>query len=514
MSDVSLQKIRIQSFKGISDITIENCGKINAFIGKNNSGKSTILHAIDIGCLAIKVGDWNSFQPKLAIKDLISDVGKFEITFTYSNLAEVTVKSEAGYGPQVRPSLPDEQNPKSILILPDVGHSMQRREHKTPKTIIQRIESKDFTNVNSLEILYAIKFYSDRRERGLTPEKYMEIVDSISNFFPDISGIISSRTEDDHSTLTYEEYGKRIDILYSGTGLKHFLDILVKTTLSKPDIVLLDEPELGLHPDLQRRFFEYLHDLAIKEKIQIFLGTHSQVILNYAETINFYRIINKSGRREILPVAKEAIHTVLSDLGIRPSDLFNQDICLLVEGQTDVIYWENIIRRIYKSEFEKIAIGIIQYGGASADGIIGDKINVSNIVPVQKYVYWLRDRDSKPTEIPSTNSTRFLNKLVSLGFECHIMEKREIEYYFSNEVLVSAQDGDDSKASSALTILNGDQGNKFRKAAELNGVCVPQGKFLKGLLESHLTNKDMIPPEINSIVARLLLWKNEILGDE
>jgi len=50
------------------------------------------------------------------------------------------------------------------------------------------------------------------------------------------------------------------------------------------------------------------------------------------------------------PVPKDAIHTLLSDLGIRPSDVFNQDICLLVEGSSDVIFFEHVIHNLYKKQ--------------------------------------------------------------------------------------------------------------------------------------------------------------------
>lgn len=206
--------------------------------------------------------------------------------------------------------------------------------------------------------------------------------------------------------------------MYSGTGLKHFLDILIKITLSGAKIVLLDEPELGLHPDLQRRFMDYLNQLAETKDLQIFIGTHSQVILNYADSINFYRVINNNGTREIKPVDKEAIHTVLSDLGLRPSDLFNQDICLMVEGASEIIFYEHVIRELYKNDFDNVAIGIIQYGGGAAEGIVSGTIDVSNIVPSQKYLLWTRDRDAKPTDMPSTASTRFKNKIERVGYTC------------------------------------------------------------------------------------------------
>lgn len=509
---MKIKSVHIKRFKGISDIIIENFSDINAFLGKNNSGKSTILHAIDIACLSISVGNWSQFQMKLDVKDLITDAGEFEIKITYDNETSTTVKSNPTFHPIVTNK--QEDSPKSILIIPDVGLGMLRREHKTPHTIIRQLEEKNFQNINALEILYAIKFYAYRNERGLTPASYENLITEISNYFPDVTNLSSDRTENDIATLTYEEYGKKLDILYSGTGLKHFLDILIKVTLSGAKIVLLDEPELGLHPDLQRRFIQYLHELAVKKDIQIFIATHSQVILNYADTIKFYRIINNKGIRKIIPVTKDAIHTVLSDLGIRPSDIFNQDVCLLVEGASDIIFFEHVIRVLYKAEFEKIAIGIIQYGGGAAEGIISNSIDISNIVPTQKYLYWLRDRDESPGNGPAHQATLFKNAIEADGYECHITLKREIEYYYPEVIHVAAQQGDTDKETATRAILQGDQSVKYRTAAEQAEICVPQGKYLRRLLQTHLTDKTQLDQEIRDLIEnKLLPWKQEILGE-
>ncbi|HEX9828423.1 MAG TPA: AAA family ATPase, partial [Flavobacteriaceae bacterium] len=438
---MKIKHLHIKEFKGLEDILIENCKSINAFVGKNNSGKSSILHAIDIASLAHQVGSWNNFQPKLAIKDLISNSGEFEIVITYENDHETKIRAQQNFNPTLTNQLPQEDKPKSILILPDVGIGLLTRQQRTPRWIIQQIEQRNFGNVNSLEILYAIKYYSSRNERGLTDKDYNDIIEEISNYFPEIDGLESDLTEEHVPTLLYEEYGKKLDILYSGTGLKHFLDVLVKTTLSGADIILLDEPELGLHPDLQRKFFTYLHDLTVKKGVQIFVGTHSQVALNYSNIINFYRVTNSKGKRKLLPVKEEAIETVLSDLGIRPSDIFNHDICLLVEGASEVIFWEHIIRILYTKEFNKIAIGIIQYGGDNVAGIIKGTINVSNIVSSQKYTYWIHDRDAPPTNQPSTAARKFKRKLNSLSIKNKVLRKREIEFYYPEIIHVKAQQG-------------------------------------------------------------------------
>jgi len=511
---LQLKDIHIHSFKGLGSVSILNCGRINALVGKNNSGKSSILHAIDMAGLALEVNGWDNFQPKLQIKDMLSNVGAFSIDFSYSDESNLAVTSNPNYGPIKTPNPTEEQKFKSILIWPDVGVGMSQRRHQTPQNIIQQVESRNYANVDSLQILFAVKYYALRSERGFTPETYYTLINEIMHYFPDIEEVESDRTEADIATLKYKEYGKQLDILYSGSGLKHFIDILLKATISNAKVILLDEPEMGLHPELQRRFLTYLKNLAEEKDIQIFMATHSPVLLNYADSISYYRVINSHGTRSVISVPDDAIQTLLSDMGIRPSDIFNQDICLLVEGASDVVFFEHIVRVLYAEDFEKVSIGIIQYGGSSADGIISGDINVSNIVSAQKYTYWIRDRDAEPSKIPSSNSTKFKNALDRLSLGCHIWNRREIEYYYPEEVLIAAQQGDKDKESAVISIRNGNQSEKFTVEARKHNICVPFGKYLKKLLMQHMNNKSQLEQEIKDIIENTLIaWKKEILGE-
>ena len=510
---MKLKNITIQNFKGLENITLDECGAINAIVGKNNSGKSSILHAIDMAGLALEVNAWDRFQPKLEIKDMLSDTGDFAIDLAYEDDSVIKITTNQGFAPAKTPNPIEAQKFKSILIWPDVGVGMLQRQHRTPQWIINQVESRNFANVDSLQILFAIKFYALRNERGLTIKTYNDLINEIKKYFPDIEEVESDRTELDIATLTYKEYGKKLDILYSGSGLKHFIDVLLKATISNAKVLLLDEPEMGLHPDLQRRFISYLKKLADDKKIQIFLATHSQVLLNYADSITYYRIINSKGSRKLLRVPDDATHTLMSDMGIRPSDIFNQDICLMVEGASEIVFFSYIISELYNKELEKIAIGVVQYAGSAADGIISGDINISNIVPAQKYTYWIRDRDSIPSAPPSSGSTKFKNALNSQNLECYIWNKREIEFYYPEKVLLAAQQGDPDKEKLVMKIRNGEQSEKFRNAANKGGVCVPKGRYLHKLLKEHLKSKDDLELEVKSVIEKTLIpWKNEILG--
>ncbi|OGT59615.1 MAG: hypothetical protein A3E85_04670 [Gammaproteobacteria bacterium RIFCSPHIGHO2_12_FULL_45_12] len=67
---MNIKSVSIKNFKGIEDVKLNNCSPINILVGKNNAGKSSILHAIDMAVLALNLGNWNAFQLKVEIKAL------------------------------------------------------------------------------------------------------------------------------------------------------------------------------------------------------------------------------------------------------------------------------------------------------------------------------------------------------------------------------------------------------------------------------------------------------------
>lgn len=72
----------------------------------------------------------------------------------------------------------------------------------------------------------------------------------------------------------------------NGSGIREALRIVLDIELKKPDIVLIEEPEVHLHPGLEKAVHSYLNEKGQTQ--QIFIVTHSTNFLDVSSRQNVY----------------------------------------------------------------------------------------------------------------------------------------------------------------------------------------------------------------------------------
>lgn len=182
----------------------------------------------------------------------------------------------------------------------------------------------------------------------------------------------SFRTDEDSVSYAFvlrkEGHWFTVDKFSSGEKeIVHFLLAMFALNV-KDGIVLVDEPELHLHPRWQRIFLGLFRDLAPERNNQFLISTHSPVFVS-PDTINsvtrIYSEPERGSRRVALrdvtlPDKKNLVRIVNSQNNER---IFFADKVVLVEGITDRLVLESLLEagagRFTKSE----AIEVVEVGG-------------------------------------------------------------------------------------------------------------------------------------------------------
>jgi len=171
-----------------------------------------------------------------------------------------------------------------------------------------------------------------------------------------------------------------------GDGIQSIIILTFPLFLNKGKNVLLfiDEPEMSIHPGLQRKLIETLLNQEGFERFQFFLTTHSNHFLDI--TIDYQEICLFSLRKFFLGIEKplqeqiprffiESLshgdHSALEILGVRNSSIFLSNCTIWVEGVTDRKYFRKYLE-LYERENKGLFqcredwnYSFVEYGGSN-----------------------------------------------------------------------------------------------------------------------------------------------------
>jgi energy-coupling factor transporter ATP-binding protein EcfA2 len=113
-------------------------------------------------------------------------------------------------------------------------------------------------------------------------------------------------------------------------------------------LLLIDEPDVHLHPDLQARFIRFLANLAREKDFKVLIATHSTALVGSLENTDDVQVAFMpltTGAQITFSPVNEIAKAVLPIFGAHPlSNIFNEKPILLVEGDDDKRIWDQVVR--------------------------------------------------------------------------------------------------------------------------------------------------------------------------
>lgn len=234
---------------------------------------------------------------------------------------------------------------------------------------------------------------------------------------------------DDDSTLFLTIDGKSYNLSEQGSGLIQFILVLTHVAIKQPSYILIDEPELNLHPSLQIEFLLILRSVA---KEGVIFATHS-IGLARASNGLIYSVC-KSDRegREIHPLAAtRRFSELVSELSFNNFNELGFNKILLVEGSTEVKAIQQFLRMYGKDH----QIVLLSLGGSD---MIKEQseIELAELKRISDKIYALIDSEKSDSnsELDETRKA-FREKCEKQGIHCHVLERRAIENYFTDRAI-------------------------------------------------------------------------------
>ena len=255
-----IEQLVAKNYGCLKDVTTPRLGMLHAFIGPNDSGKSTLLRAVE----TLGLGFARHIDEKT--RDRLE--GDFELRAKVPG-GEVVFHSLRG--PQAVPkelsSTGDEFRTRMARFDPD---ALRRPSALIPDNGI--VEFLDDRGQGLPGIYDAIVNRGD--------EAFATIRSQVITLFPSVKTLRLKAVTQSEKILEIElKDGTRVPASLMSEGLLYFLAFAALPYLSPTSIVLVEEPENGLHPARIAEVMTALRALS-ESGTQVLLATHSPLVVN------------------------------------------------------------------------------------------------------------------------------------------------------------------------------------------------------------------------------------------
>jgi ABC-type phosphate/phosphonate transport system ATPase subunit len=280
-----------------------NNAKFTVLLGKNGAGKSTLLRKIDL------LGQFNA-------KYISPERGG---TLKYDPNIELAISNDNQW------------------------MSSSRRKNRA-----EQFRQQSTAQFRNLEVMVLREIEKDIDKRQDINYTFDSTLNYINDLLPKIN---LKRAERGFEILNSQHQKISEDSISSGESelIALSIEVLVFSRLNQENkILLLDEPDVHLHPDLQHKFVEFVERIAKEFDFRVVFATHSTAIIG---------AFSKNADLQIVPIIdKDQIdfpdfkydpicHEILPIFGSHPlSSHFNRTPVLLVEGEDDKRVFEQIMR--------------------------------------------------------------------------------------------------------------------------------------------------------------------------
>ena len=507
-------------FKDYSNDSIEHLSKVNLFVGQNNSGKSMLLRKLFVvDKLKFKPEDLdidgiNSLRDEF-LNTEISNGRKLSAlqpvtSFFQTNKKMNFITTDFSPADEIY-SIPP--------LLHKLNLNPLTHHYTSSRTEINRIESirndavnkynRKLENYLSKKYSYNFDVFYFPTLRGLRPlnkasntdiYKQVTITDYFNNdqerikekiytgltFYDDLTDLLLGLYNERIKVNRFQTFlskvffkGKSIDLIPNrkkkvvyikigdepdypiyrlGDGIQMII-ILMYPLFFKSDTVLkvfIEEPELYLHPGMQRILLDSLSDPKLFPNHQFFITTHSNHFLDMTADIGNISIYtvqkNLENKKFDIENIENSNSDVLNLLGVKNSSVFLSNCTIWVEGITDRIYLRKFLEVYFKSINENnikedIHFSFVEYGGGNIthwsflENADEDYPNI-NVERLCGKLFLISDKDGAGLKIDGKINSAKKKKYerhqklsAKLGDRYYCLESREIENLLSPEIL-------------------------------------------------------------------------------
>ena len=447
-----LEKLILRNYRGFKNHELA-LKDLTVIVGKNNAGKTTLVEALRLLSIVVRKYKNSSYRkpPKwadLPIKEYgvapsVKGIGiNFQTIFHHYGSPPGNIMGVFSNNSSV--SIYLNENEEIYAVIRDCNGKIIENRHRakeadlplvsimpqvTPVQINERMLTSIYVQSSMSSRLSSLHF---RNQLNLLYEEFFvefqQVVESTWDGVrvDGLEGRDQLPSPESRLDLFIRNEGFVGEIGLMGHGLQMWLQTMWFLTYSHASkTVILDEPDVYMHPDLQRRFIRF-----IKNRFpQIILTTHSIEIMSEVDPNNIL-IVDKDQDQSVFATSLSAVQRIINNIGsvhnIHLTRLSTAQRFLMTEGKdiTFLKHFQNIISP--RTDIPFGSIPHMSIGGAGSwTFFAGSSMALQNAVGDDILVYCILDRDYY---VDKQINDRY-HEAQRFGINLHIWSQKEIENF-------------------------------------------------------------------------------------
>ena len=459
-----IRRIRIENYKCYKQSTL-SLKDIVVIVGNNNAGKSTLIEALRLVSYAVKNFKYCNYTDlpsefdlpksqrgfkinaanlmidlKCAIYQFEGGYAKIDVEFDTKDHIIIYLNTECAYA-CVQDSSKNFITTKGkakllnispVKIMPQLGLIKDEEKKLAPDTVEKnidtRLSSRHFRNEL---LLYKKDFFCNFVEMAQQTWNGLRI----QNLEPMYG--------DDPIMLYVYDGSFCAEIGNMGSGLQMWLQIIwFLSRCGESDTIILDEPDVYMHPDMQRKVF----DIVATRFKQVIVATHSVEIISDVDPQNIVTI-DRDTRQFSYANDINGAQSIIDNIGgvhnLSLIRLGTAKKCIFVEGK-DISLLSKIYKQLFpNSNVNLNSIPIVTLGGKGRfEEALGTARLFFEETNADIQTICLLDHDYSTDE----EITKFSSRAEESHLNLHIWKKKEVENYIvTPQIIFSASKLPESK---------------------------------------------------------------------
>lgn len=287
-----IKNISINNFKSLKDIQLD-FGQFNILCGTNASGKSSLIQAI------LLMSQNNVLDDEIILNGELVSLGNFREIKNFDASIDIPISISIANNSQKSSTLTFNQDGivNKVIQFPTINRQLYylAANRIGNADVFERASRK---NVFGVLGEYAISFLQDKKEENMPEHLIYDkgeetahvFVDEVNYWMRKITGSILKVEEIQKTNKLVLSYSNnknyQVRTSNTGSGLSYVVSIiilglgvgLITQDINEKPIVIIENPEIHLHPKAQSILTEFLSWLS--NYMQIIIETHSDHIFN------------------------------------------------------------------------------------------------------------------------------------------------------------------------------------------------------------------------------------------